>query len=124
MRRALSIFLILGFCFGPLATALAAGGDPRQPACCRRNGKHHCAMVALMKMQAASGNVSITAPLTCPFFPSEFAASTASTHGLTVASVSFSVPRTQALLPSARRAAPRMSPIAHRAGRAPPNYLD
>jgi hypothetical protein len=54
MRRLLSILLLLGLAMGPAfesipAHALASGwtgrvDESKIPACCRRNGKHHCAM--------------------------------------------------------------------------------
>ncbi len=44
MRRGLSLFLILFFGFGSLALGLSATSESRLPPCCRRHGKHHCAM--------------------------------------------------------------------------------
>ena len=48
VRRFLAISLVVLFCF-PLISplfALAPTSDNRLPACCRRNGAHHCAMPA------------------------------------------------------------------------------
>ncbi len=48
MRKALSILLLAIFglpVFAPLLTG-SADGDQSVPACCRRNGKHHCLMGA------------------------------------------------------------------------------
>jgi hypothetical protein len=45
MRRAFAALLVLVFSFPLIAPALASSPDASQlPACCRRNGKHHCAM--------------------------------------------------------------------------------
>ncbi len=45
MRRALAAMLVVLFSFPLIAPALASGpNDSQLPACCRRNGKHHCAM--------------------------------------------------------------------------------
>jgi hypothetical protein len=73
MRRGLSIFLVLFFLLSPLASALDAGQDASLPACCRRHGTHHCAMVmqtASTKPQAQPGTTPVvSAPLTCPYYP-------------------------------------------------------
>ena len=80
VRRLIGTLLLLLFSF-PLISpvlAFAAGPDANLPACCRRNGAHHC----LMKMQMAepSGperNFSAI-PQTCPAYP---AAVTQIQHG-------------------------------------------
>src|SRR5580704_12128026 len=71
MRRAFSILLVLLFGLGPLA-ATVDGDDASLPACCRRHGVHHCAMVdaALARMvQAALSTPRFTAPSRCPQYP-------------------------------------------------------
>ena len=55
MRRLLSISLLLLLVFpivSPLFAATPSEAD--LPACCRRNGKHHCAMGAMGAAQASS----------------------------------------------------------------------
>lgn len=71
VRRLLALSLLLLFSF-PLVSpllALSANADANLPACCRRNGVHHCEM----KMQRASiseHQVSVsTIPAKCPFYP-------------------------------------------------------
>jgi hypothetical protein len=71
VRRFLSITLLVLFSL-PLISpvlALATGPGANLPACCRRNGAHHC----MLKMQASesSGNgVSLSAiPRRCPAYP-------------------------------------------------------
>lgn len=45
MRRAPAALLLLVFSFPLIAPLFASGPDESQlPACCRRDGKHHCAM--------------------------------------------------------------------------------
>ena len=45
MRRAFAVTLVLVFSLPLIAPLLASTPDESQlPACCRRNGKHHCAM--------------------------------------------------------------------------------
>ena len=124
MRRWLSIFLILFFGLGPLAAALPAGDDSGLPACCRRNGAHHCAMSMRMRAQmaeaASSSAPAFTAPATCPHFPGYIAATTSTIHALTASPVSLPVLLAQAHSPAAGRAAARLSQIRTRAGRGPP----
>lgn len=48
--------------------ALPGSEDARLPACCRRLGAHHCAMMLEM-MRAGSGAPSFSAPSTCPNYP-------------------------------------------------------
>ena len=48
MRRALVMLLVAVFSLPLIAPLLASGPDDASlPACCRRNGKHHCAMAGL-----------------------------------------------------------------------------
>lgn len=76
MRRLLSILLLLGFVMGPAFAsipthALASGwtgkvDEAAVPACCRRNGKHHCAMSA---MRAVDGETVLSSSDCCPCMP-------------------------------------------------------
>lgn len=120
MRRALTIFLILFFGFGPLALGLSASEDSRLPPCCRRHGKHHCSMYALMMAKSEPGKPILTAPLTCPLFPGYRISSAASVDALIATPAANPVFLAQRRSPTARRAAPRLSPIGRRAGRSPP----
>jgi hypothetical protein len=50
--------------------ALLAGPDANLPACCRRDGKHHCAMMEMLeKPQENAGPSWKTAAKKCPLFP-------------------------------------------------------
>lgn len=72
MRRALSILLVLFFGLGPLSATLPGSDDARLPACCRRNGAHHCAMsdALLARMiETVLGQPIISAPAHCPMYP-------------------------------------------------------
>ena len=67
MRRGLAILLVALFSFSPIAPAVfASDGDSRLPACCRRGGKHGCAMMA-GQPASSSGHAVQAAP--CGFFP-------------------------------------------------------
>ncbi|MGC2638737.1 MAG: hypothetical protein WA294_16255 [Acidobacteriaceae bacterium] len=66
MRRALALLLLVGFSFPLIAPLFTSGPDEASlPACCRRNGKHHCAMYASMRV--SSRYQTITAR--CPCYP-------------------------------------------------------
>jgi len=64
MRRILSILLLAAFGLPVIAPALALGEslDTHLPACCRRNGAHHCSMIL-------NTSNAPTISSTCPSFP-------------------------------------------------------
>jgi len=66
MRRLLAILLLAAFGLPTVAPLLAQTQDPDRnlPACCRRNGSHHCAL-----SMAATSNNTPTAAARCPFLP-------------------------------------------------------
>jgi hypothetical protein len=71
VRRLLSITLLLLFSL-PLISpvlALAAGSDANLPACCRRNGVHHCIMKLPQADVSGHGPAFSAIPQTCPGFP-------------------------------------------------------
>jgi hypothetical protein len=68
MRRALAILLAALFSFELIAPALLADAASDVPACCRRNGKHHCAM-ADGSGEAPTGPSLKSLESRCPFFP-------------------------------------------------------
>lgn len=71
MRRVPAILLVLVFSFSLIAPALLADGGSDLPACCRRDGKHHCGMPAGdMEQAPASGEAVGPLHVKCPFFPS------------------------------------------------------
>jgi len=50
--------------------ALLAGPESNLPACCRRDGKHHCAMLEMLeKQQENAGPSWKTVAKKCPLFP-------------------------------------------------------
>lgn len=74
MRRAISILLLV-LLWLPSLTAMAQGrgGESRLPACCRRNGAHHCEMPEGMASRIVAANSGKTAligaPSHCPLYP-------------------------------------------------------
>jgi hypothetical protein len=71
MRRALSILFAFLFALGPLAATFDED-ESSLPACCRRNGTHHCLMSDAMLariVQAALSTPAFTSPGRCPQYP-------------------------------------------------------
>lgn len=67
MRRALAIVLVAIFSLPLIAPAFASSpDDSRLPACCRRGGKHHCAMA--MEMGNIPSRFRVVSEK-CPFLP-------------------------------------------------------
>lgn len=70
MRRAWAVGLVVLFSYLLIVPAFASGPDESQlPACCRRNGKHHCAM---QETETALGNIPsrfVTVSEKCPYAP-------------------------------------------------------
>ncbi|MBZ5576159.1 MAG: hypothetical protein LAP40_06320 [Acidobacteriia bacterium] len=68
MRRIPAWALLALFSFSLIAPALAWNPDSKLPACCRREGKHHCAM------DNALSPASPAVQALCPFYPQTGAA--------------------------------------------------
>ena len=75
LRRLLALVLLAVFAL-PLASpllALGPGGDAGLPACCRREGKHHCAMTAAERSRLSAGKSADpafrTPEIRCPHCP-------------------------------------------------------
>jgi len=70
MRRALASFLAAVFSFPLIAAAVHAHAASDLPACCRRNGKHHCAMADMARQGELPAGPAVTASQPkCPLFP-------------------------------------------------------
>jgi len=127
MRRALSILLVVFFSLGPLSAMLQADDDSRLPACCRRHGKHRCAMndaSAVAAMLAAPGAAPVvTAPAHCPYFPGYLAESMAPITAWAPAPAALPAPQVQALAGSPVRASIRFRAVRARSSRGPPHFL-
>jgi len=71
VRRLLALSLLLLFSF-PLAAplfALSASSEANLPACCRRNGAHHCQMKMQETGTAAQQTTAFSTPMKCPSYP-------------------------------------------------------
>jgi hypothetical protein len=123
MRRPLAILLALFFALGPLQGLLEASDDMRLPACCRRNGAHHCAMSADMMAaltRAMDSTPGFTAPSTCPSFPGWTLGCSTPAHAIAPSQLRLPVLFEQAFTPITVHAVVRTIPDRMHAGRAPP----
>jgi hypothetical protein len=126
MRRPLAILLMLFFALGPLQGVLDASEDSHLPACCRRQGAHHCILSAEMQSaleHADRSTPAFTAPATCTSFPGFALKFSTPSHALTVSGC-----WTPALLVEAPSPLPpsvdvRTTTIPARSGRAPPSFV-
>jgi hypothetical protein len=66
---ALSLLLLLSFPLAAPLFALSANSEANLPACCRRNGAHHCAMKMQRTGTAAQQTTAFSTPMKCPFYP-------------------------------------------------------
>ncbi|HLY20137.1 MAG TPA: hypothetical protein VKR61_23075 [Bryobacteraceae bacterium] len=67
MRRVPALLLLSAFSLALIGPVFSADADADLPACCRRDGKHHCAM---MTAEPVSSGVTVKAAAAkCPFFP-------------------------------------------------------
>lgn len=67
VHRASAMLLLALFSFSLISPAVfASDADSKLPACCRRNGKHHCTTMAT---ESESSSVPSVQAARCPFFP-------------------------------------------------------
>jgi hypothetical protein len=71
LKRTLASLLLVLISFPLIGPALFAGSDSDSnlPACCRRDGKHHCAMMDAADRQKSEAGPALKATK-CPQFPS------------------------------------------------------
>ena len=124
MRRGISFLFVLFFALGPLAALAPASDEAALPLCCRRNGKHHCAMYMQMmaaRMVVAPGAPPIAkSPSHCPYYPLHPSPWTTTPHALVAASFGLPVLLARPHSPAAARAEALLNPIRAHAGRGPP----
>jgi len=123
MRRGFSLFLILLFSLGPLVATVQGEDESRLPACCRRNGAHHCAMTMAQSasMALAAGQHILIAPSTCPRFPGYTFTVTSSVHALAASPAALPPLAVSLHAAASARAAARVSQARTRSSRAPPD---
>jgi hypothetical protein len=120
MRRGFSIFLILLFGLGPLSSLIDGSEDANLPACCRRHGAHHCAILG-MAAQAQSGQSPlVSAPMTCPSYPGAIALLSTPGEALAALSRMGDAPLHIEYVQIAAQTTPLSGPAQTHAGRGPP----
>jgi hypothetical protein len=88
LRRISAIVLLALFSFSLIGPALlSADAESNLPACCRRDGKHHCS-----SMSGSSSGPSFKSVESCPFFPGSFITTTGSDTFIPVVSAAVSAP--------------------------------
>lgn len=124
VRRGFSILLVLIFSLGPLATLSAESEDASLPACCRRNGEHHCAGsmqgVAAVTVVPSGITPALESPPYCPYYPQHATVRNAPVNAIAVSSAGGFVLRVQQHKPAGLPAAPLFHPVRPLAGRGPP----
>jgi hypothetical protein len=86
VRRASAICALSAICYAWIAPLALADSEANLPACCRRNGAHHCSMKGSMPGEMQSGEMEESVPSTdgtafyfarqcCPACPGTAAAS-------------------------------------------------
>ena len=68
MRRAITHSLLLIFSWMLFAPFIAGNADANLPACCRRNGKHHCMMRGMERL-GGKGTGLASVSERCPRLP-------------------------------------------------------
>jgi hypothetical protein len=89
MRRftAILMFVLIGsFLAAPLLALASSDPESNLPACCRRNGHHHCAMMDQAMPSAGSGTQARQTPQRCASYPRATTASAFPFHGAPAAS--------------------------------------
>lgn len=86
----LMLAIIGGFYAAPLVQAASNDPDAGLPACCRRHGKHHCAMMDFYLKSVASGAPVVRyIPEHCPFYPHSKTVPAVSSHAGLAPSAAF-----------------------------------
>jgi len=120
VRRILSISLLALFILPLLSPLFALSSDPEAnlPACCRRNGQHHC----MMQTITHGTQVSVVPPK-CPMYPR--AVSTTQHHELfcNTASLAFAAIISHPAIHRQTEARARVSLFCARQKRGPPALL-
>jgi len=122
MRRSVAILLALAFSWMLILPVFAASAESHLPACCRKNGKHHCMMQ--MESPSASGGASfVAAGKKCPYFLNSTAATHVETFAPALSQAIFAgIVQHPAVSPQTE-AGYRASYLRSRQKRGPPSFL-
>ncbi|HTV08378.1 MAG TPA: hypothetical protein VMD97_04960 [Candidatus Aquilonibacter sp.] len=126
LKRLLSLVLLaaVGLPTVAPALALAQDQDANLPICCRRHGKHHCAMMMQLMARMAEQSSQPQAGAVCPFYPRHEMAPVAGAHLLAIhipqrSAVSFAAVAPAAPAETSRRISRERS----RYKRGPPSFF-
>jgi hypothetical protein len=87
---AISLLALLGLPYLQSLMALTPDGGANLPACCRRNGKHHCMMSMAERTQFTSRTSHFQAPAEkCPYWPAIITISQSNTFVLPAPQATF-----------------------------------
>jgi hypothetical protein len=91
LRKSLSILLlaVFGLPFVSPLLDMTAGAESNLPACCRRNGAHHCMMSEAQKQALLHGDNVTVIRTRCPLYPKATAPAHHPDYGFTPAAVLF-----------------------------------
>lgn len=67
MHRFAAIAVLVALSFPLIAPAIIAQANATLPACCRKDGSHHCAMSSTGNLSGAAGLQAVRAK--CPIYP-------------------------------------------------------
>lgn len=121
VRRSLAILQIA--LFGLLAVSPVFSADPESslPACCRRAGKHHCAMAS---MSGESSGPALQSGGQCPYFPHSVVTTISPAHAAAIASrATFAPAARHAAMWHAAPVGVIFSPGRSHQKRGPPSFL-
>jgi hypothetical protein len=79
MRRAIAVSLMMLFSWTLIAPLLARDSEANVPACCRRNGRHHCMMRRMMQLTGAQRGFTAVSEK-CPYNPASVCVTNSPTY--------------------------------------------
>jgi len=121
----LMLVLFGGFYAAPLVQGRSSDPESTLPACCRRHGRHQCAMMdQAMKSTSSGGSQIGSTPQHCPFYPHSTTAPVVRSHaGLAPSSAFFANVLSHPAVQPQTRAVYRLSLDRSRQKRGPPLVL-
>jgi hypothetical protein len=121
MRRSAAILLALVFNWMLILPAFAGSAEFNLPACCRKNGNHHC----VMRMQSSAGSDASFAAIgeKCPYFPQSTTATHVETFGPGISQAIFAGIVRHPALETQTEAGYRASHLRSKQKRGPPSLV-
>ena len=120
MRRLLAVLLIALFGLLAVSPAFASDPDSNLPACCRRAGKHHC---ALASTSGAASGPALQSGGRCPYFPGSVVTTSPDAIAAVASRVLFAPAPRHAAVRYASQTSAIFSPDRSHQKRGPPSFL-